>query len=97
MGLYQPSITVVRLGLTGALQRTVRSANALENLNGSVRRYTRNVKRWRGGETIRRWVSAALLDAEQRFRRLRGYRDMPQLMNALKAPSSPFNSSDKVA
>ena len=93
----QLHLTVVRLGLTGALQRTVRSTNAIENLNGSVQRYTRNVKRWRGGEMVQRWVSAALLDAEQRFRRLRGYRDMPQLLSALNDPASPFHSSDKAA
>ena len=93
----EETLTVVRLGLTGALQRTVRSTNAIENLNGSVERFTRNVKRWRGGEMVQRWVSAALLDAEQRFRRLRGYRDMPQLISALNDPSYPFNSSGKAA
>ena len=46
------TLTVQRLGLTGALQRTLRSTNIIENLNGSVERYTRNVKRWRGGQMI---------------------------------------------
>ena len=31
--------------LTGRLQRTLRTANIIENLNGGVERYTRNVKR----------------------------------------------------
>ena len=91
------TLTVVRLGLTGALQRTLRSTNAIENLNGSVERYTRNVKRWRGGEMIQRWVSAALLDAERRFRRVRGFRDMPRLMSVLDTPSGHFKSSRKAA
>ena len=91
------TLTVVRLGLTGALQRTLRSTNAIENLNGSVERYTRNVKRWRGGEMIQRWVSAALLDAERRFRRVRGFRDMPRLMSGLDTPSGHFKSSRKAA
>ena len=95
-GLHE-TLTVVRLGLTGALQRTLRSTNAIENLNGSVERYTRNVKRWRGGEMIQRWVSAALLDAERRFRRVRGFRDMPHLMNILENPSTHFNQSQKAA
>ena len=89
--------TVVRLGLTGALHRTLRSTNAIENLNGSVERYTRNVKRWRGGEMIQRWVSAALLDAEQRFRRVRGFRDMPRLMLALDDPSARFKQPGMAA
>ena len=91
------TLTVVRLGLTGALHRTLRSTNAFENLNGSVERYTRNVKRWRGGEMIQRWVSAALLDAEQRFRRVRGFRDMPRLMLALDDPSARFKQPGMAA
>ena len=67
----QETPTVVRLGLSGSLQRTRRSTNPIENLNGSVQRHTRNFKRWRGGEMIQRWVSAALLDAERRLRRVR--------------------------
>ena len=31
-------------------------------LNGSVERYARNVKRWRGGQMIQRWVASALMD-----------------------------------
>ena len=77
----------MRLGLSGSLQRTRRSTNPIENLNGSVQRHTRNFKRWRGGEMIQRWVSAALLDAERRLRRVRGFPDMPRLMLALDDPS----------
>ena len=35
------------LGPDGPLQRTLRTTNIIENLNGGVERYTRNVKRWR--------------------------------------------------
>ena len=38
-------LDAVRWGPIGALQRTVRSTNATEHLDGSVRRYTRNVRR----------------------------------------------------
>ena len=52
------TLTVQRLGLTGALQRTLRTTNIIENLNGSVERYARNVRRWRGGQMIQRWVAS---------------------------------------
>ena len=83
------TLTVQRLGLTGALQRTLRSTNSIENRNGSVERYTRNVKRWRGGQMIQRWVASALVEAEKRFRRVRGYRDLPHLVAALDALAPP--------
>ena len=77
------TLTLQRLGIEGALYRTLRSTNTIENLNGGVATYTRNVKRWRGGSMIVRWVSAAVLEAQQRFRRIRGYKDMNRLIAAL--------------
>ena len=35
-----------------------------------VERYTRNVKRWRGGRMVQRWVASALVEAEKHFRRV---------------------------
>ncbi len=80
----EETLTLQRLGVTGALYRTLRSTNTIENLNGSVADYTHNVKRWRGGSMLVRWVSAAVLDASQRFRRIRGYRDLAGLRSALQ-------------
>jgi transposase-like protein len=95
-GLHE-TLTVQRLGLTGALARTLATTTPIENLNGSVTTFTRNVKRWRGGQMIQRWVSAALLDAEKRFRRVRGYREMPRLIRALGALSPHVTEQPKVA
>ena len=81
----EETLTLQRLGVTGALYRTLRSTNTIENLNGSVADYTHNVKRWRGGSMLMRWVSAAVLDASERFRRVRGYRDLPGLGRALQS------------
>jgi transposase-like protein len=40
------TLTVQALGITGSLYRTLRTTNPIENLNSSVARYCRNVKRW---------------------------------------------------
>jgi len=79
----EETLTVQALGITGALYRTLRTTNPIENLNGSIAHYTRNVKRWRDGKMTLRWVASALDDAKDRFRKLRGHRDMKQLMAAL--------------
>ena len=79
------------------MQRTLRTTNIIENLNGGVERYTRNVKRWRGGQMIQRWVASALLEAEQHFRRIRGYRDMRHLVRALDALAPPEAGVERVA
>lgn len=77
------TLTLQRLGITGALYRSLRSTNPIENLNGSVAQFTRNVKRWRDGAMVVRWVGSALHTAQQRFRRLRGHKQMPELVAAL--------------
>ncbi len=61
----EETLTVQRLGLTGALERTLRTTNIIENLMGSVEGYTRRVKRWLGGQMIQRWVASALVEAER--------------------------------
>jgi putative transposase len=77
------TLTLQRLGVTGALYRTLRSTNAIENLNGLVGRFTRNVRRWRDGHMLVRWIAAALQEARRSFRRLRGHRDLAALIHAL--------------
>jgi transposase-like protein len=80
----EETVTVQSLGITGALYRTLRTTNPIENLNGSIAHYTRNVKRWRDGQMVLRWVASALSDARQRFRALKGFRDIPKLIAALQ-------------
>jgi transposase-like protein len=80
----EETLTLLSLGIEGALYRTLRSTNPIENLNGSVADYTKNVKRWRGGGMILRWVGAAVVEASQRFHKIRGHRDLSQLVLALQ-------------
>jgi transposase-like protein len=77
------TLTLQRLGVTGALYRTLRSTNAIENLNGLVGQFVRNVRRWRDGAMLVRWIATALQEAQRRFRRIRGYGEMPALIRAL--------------
>jgi len=66
------------------LERTLSTTNAIENLNGAIRRITRNVKRWRDGTMIKRWVATALFEAQRGFRRLRGHKGLPELVRAFR-------------
>ena len=78
------TLTLQRMGITGALYRKLRTTNAIENLNSGIATYTRNVKRWRGGSMVVRWVSAAIQEAQRKFRRVQGFRDIEKLTNALE-------------
>ena len=78
------TLTLTTLGIHGALYRTLRTSNPIENLNGLIGHYTRNVKRWRDGEMVLRWIGTALHEASGGFRAVRGFRDMKPLVAALE-------------
>ncbi len=77
------TLTLQRLGITGTLYKKLRSTNAIENLNSGIATYSKNVKRWQGGLMVVRWVSAAIVEAEKKFRRVQGWRDIKTLIAAL--------------
>jgi len=77
------TLTVSRLGLTGSLFLTLRSTNPIENINSLIRTRLRNVKKWKGGKMILRWVATALIDAKKSMRKIRGVKALPKLRAAL--------------
>jgi transposase-like protein len=79
------TLTVIGLGLSERLQRSLTTTNAAESLISRTRHVKRNVKRWRGGKMMLRWVAAGILEAVKGFRRLKGHRDMPTLVAKLRA------------
>jgi hypothetical protein len=57
----------------------------IENLIGTVRHVTRNIKRWRDGDMRRRWIGLGLLRAAERFRRIKRHGELDGLVTALGA------------
>jgi putative transposase len=89
------TLTLMRLGITGQLAKTLCSTNPCESMIEIVRYTQRNVKRWQDGDMRKRWTAAGMLVAEQQFRRIIGYRNLAKLViaverhaNRVKAPST---------
>jgi putative transposase len=78
------TLTVTRLGVGGRLLQTVESTNPVESMIEIVRDHAGRVKRWSSGEMALRWAAAGMLAAETQFRRVKGYRELPQLALALE-------------
>jgi putative transposase len=76
--------TVRRLGVGDRLARSLTSTNMIESMISVGRTTTANVKRWRDGSMVKRWAVAGMLNAERSFRRLKGCKDMPVLVAALR-------------
>jgi putative transposase len=75
--------TVRRLGIDGRLAHTLTSTNPVESMLSIARTTCHNVKRWRDGQMVCRWMAAGMLAAERSFRRLKGCKDLPRLVAAL--------------
>ena len=73
----EETLTLHRLKLPDQLSRSLSSTNLIESCFSRTESWTRRVKRWRGAHIVMRWGAAALLVAEQGFRRIRGYRHLP--------------------
>ena len=71
------------LRVPAQLRRTLASTNAIKLAFSIVGTVCRNVKRWRAGDHIERWVGSGLLVAERQFRKVQGDREIPQLLTAL--------------
>ena len=93
----EETLTVAKLDLPGALRTFLVTTNAIENLIGSSRRISRNVKRWRSGEMIVRWTAIGLAQAEKNFRRVRGYRHLPLLVRALRQDAVKIDRTEEAA
>ena len=78
------TLTLMRLGITGQLAKTLSSTNPCESMIEIVRHTQRNVKRWQDGDMRKRWTAAGMLVAEQQFRRITGYRDLAKLLTAIE-------------
>jgi transposase-like protein len=95
------TLTLMRLGITGKLAKTLASTNPIESMIEIVRHTQRNVKCWQDGDMRKRWTAAGMLQAEQQFRRIIGYSDLAKLVTAIErrhlsieALDNPQRSSD---
>lgn len=84
----EETLTVLKLGLPPTLRRFFATTNCIENLIGTLRHVTRNIKRWRDGDMRRRWIAVGLLRAAERFRRIKRHHELGALVTALEAATA---------
>lgn len=90
----EETLTLHRLGVSTLLRRSLATTNLIESCLSTVRHVARNVKRWQGGDHIARWTAAGLLEAEKKFRKVKGYRELKVLAEKL---NPPLHSQEQVA
>lgn len=79
----EETLTVHKLRVPDQLRRTLCCTNVIESAFSIVETVCRNVKRWRDGDHIERWVGSGLLVAERQFRKVIGHRQIPLLLSSI--------------
>ena len=93
----EETVTVTRLGLTERLAKSFSSTNLIESCFSNTGAWTRRVKRWRDAKMVLRWAAAALLAAEQGFKRVRGREQITDLLLALNTHKMKLAAQQKAA
>ena len=93
----EETLTVHKLGVPAQLRRTLSSTNLIESAFSVVETVCRNVKRWRPGDQIERWVGTGLLVAERQFRKVIGVKHMPAFLAAMASMASSSSMPKPIA
>jgi len=80
----EETLTLHRLGVFAILGLSFKTTNCLESINAFVEERCAKVDRWTNSNQRQRWLATALLDIEPRLRRVKGYRHLPKLREALQ-------------
>ncbi len=77
-------LTLHRLKVPELLRTVLHSTNSIESMFSTVRSCEKNIKRYRGSKMSQRWLSSVLLHAESNFRTVKGYNEIPWVIQRIK-------------
>lgn len=80
---FEETLTLHKLGVFALLGSSFKTTNCLESINSQAEAMCGKVDRWMNSNQRQRWLAAALNDIEERFHRVRGYRHLGRLREAL--------------
>jgi len=81
---FDETLTLHRLGVFPLVGISLKTSNCLESIFSQVESRTGRVSHWKNSSQKHRWLATALLDIEPRLRRIRGYKHLPRLREALQ-------------
>ena len=78
------TLTLHRLGVYAVVGRSLKTTNCIESVNALLEERCAKVDRWQNSSQRQRWLATALLEVEPRLRKIKGYRHLAKLREALK-------------
>ena len=76
-------LTVHRLEFPEELKKSFLTTNIIESCFNGLSYVGKNIKRYRKGDMLLRWMSSVLLTREQKFRKVRGYKEIQKVTEYL--------------
>jgi transposase-like protein len=73
-------LTLHRLKVPALLRKTLHSTNPIESMFSTVRDCEGNIKRYRGSRMSQRWLATVCLHCEKGFKRVKGYKDINEVV-----------------
>ena len=80
----EETLTLHQLGVYGVLGRSLKTTNCLESVNALVEERCAKVDSWKNSGQKHRWLATALLDIEPRLRKVKGFKYLPKLREAIQ-------------
>lgn len=80
----EETLTIHRLGLKADFGKSFSTTNIIENLNSQLVKYIGRVKHWKTSDQRRRWVAGALLEIEQKMRRVDNFSKIDNIKETIR-------------
>jgi transposase-like protein len=94
---FEETLTIHRLGIPSVLRTSFATTNLIESSFSYVRKVLHNVKRWQtNSPQAQRWIAAASLQLEKRYRRVKGCKSMSVLRSALETEALKKGGAQQV-
>ena len=99
---FEELLTLHRLKVPELLRKTLHSTNPIESTFSTVRHCEKNIKRYRSSKMSQRWLASVLLYAERNFRTVKGYNEIPwviqriRIMQKAKTTEGRVNQTEKM-
>lgn len=90
-------LTIHRLKVPPLLRKTLHSTNPIESIFSTVRKSEQNIKRYRSSKMAQRWLGSILLNGEKKFRKIKGYLQIKNVLNEITNQQNEVDQKKNVA
>jgi hypothetical protein len=80
----EETLTLHRLGIYHLFSRSFATTNCIESVNAHLIKYIGRVKYWKNSKQRYRWIACALLEIEQRMRKVNNWKKLSAMQQAIK-------------